>query len=397
MAGGTKQEDGERLLVSFELGLEKWKLACAKDLSSPKRVREVAARDLEAVKLEITKARKALGLNGKAKVVSCYEAGRDGFWLHRWLQSQGMENLVVDSASIGVNRRQRRAKTDRIDAHKLVTMLARYVSGERTVWSVVRVPSEAEEDARHAHRGLATLKKERTRQANRIKGLLMSQGLRVPKLGHEQFGQWLDTVVKWDGEPLGAGLKARVCQEHERLMGIIEQIRAVESRQRRQLREAHQEQGEGNAERSAANERSGGLAEEKVLRPAELRGVGVPSAWVLVHEVFAWRTFSNRREVGGFLGYTPTPDESGELSREQGISKAGNPALKALMPELAWAWLQYQPQSALSRWYQRRFAGGGKRMRKVGIVALARKLLIALWRYLEFGVIPDEALLKAVA
>lgn len=393
----TKPGDGERLLVSFELGLERWKLAFAKDLSSPKRGREVAARALGAVKLEIAKARKALGLNGKAKVTSCYEAGRDGFWLHRWLQSEGVENLVVDSSSIEVNRRQRRAKTDRIDAHKLVTMLARSISGERTVWSVVRVPSEAEEDARQAHRGLATLKKERTRQANRIKGLLMSQGIRGQQIGRDQFGPWLETAVKWDGKPLGEGLKERVGQEHERLLGIIEQIRAVESRQRRKLRAAHQEQGEGNAERSAANERSGGSAEEKVLRLAELRGVGVPSAWVLVHEVFAWRTFSNRREVGGFLGYTPTPYESGETSREQGISKAGNPALKALMTELAWAWLQYQPQSALSQWYRRRFASAGQRLRKVGIVALARKLLIALWRYLEFGVMPDEALMKAAA
>jgi transposase len=384
----TKQGSEERLLVSFELGLEKWKLGFAKGLGSPKRVREIAARDRAAVKREMAKARQALGLSEQAKVVSCYEAGRDGFWLHRWLGSEEVGNLVVDSSSIEVNRRQRRVKTDRIDAHKLVTMLARYVGGERDVWSVVRVPGEEEEDARHPHRGLGTLKKERTRQSNRIKGLLMSQGIRVQTVGAPEFVQWVERVVKWDGKPLGEGLKARVRQEHARLLVVIEQIRAVEKTQHGKLREASAKKEAGRTEPSAA---------AKVVRLAELRGIGLPSAWVLVHEVFAWRTFSNRREVGGFLGYTPTPYESGEKSREQGISKAGNATLKALMTELGWAWLHYQPQSALSRWYERRFAHGGKRMRKVGIVAVARKLLIALWRYVEFGVIPDDALLKEAA
>lgn len=203
--------------------------------------------------------------------------------------------------------------------------------------------------------------------------------------------------MKWDGKPLGEGLQERVRQEQERLMEITAPIRAVESRQRRQLREAHQGRGERQAARVVEHPRADGVAEEKVLRLAELGGVGIPRAWVLVHEVFAWRTFSNRREVGGFRGYTPTPYASGETRREQGISKAGNPALKALRTEWAGAWLPYQPQSALSRWDQRRFAGGGKRLRQVGLVALARKLLIARWRSLEFDLMPDEAVLKAGA
>ena len=217
MVDVTKHAVEERLLVSFELGLEKWKLGFAKDLSSPRRVREVAARDLAAVKREIAKARTVLGLREQAKVVSCYEAGRDGFWLHRWLGSEGIENLVVDSSSLEVNRRQRRAKTDRIDAHKLVTMLARDGSGEREVWSVVRVPGEPEEDARHMHRGLRTLKKERTRQTNRIKGLLIGQGIRIQTIRSEAFEPWLDGVKKWDGKAgrdrADSGTGARAARE----------------------------------------------------------------------------------------------------------------------------------------------------------------------------------------
>lgn len=387
----------EQLLVSFELGLEEWKLGFAKDLSSLKRVRVVAARDREAVRREIEQARAVLGLSARAPVVSCYEAGRDGFWLHRWLTSAGIENLVVDSSSIEVNRRQRRAKTDRIDAQKLVTMLARYRSGERGVWSVVRVPGEAAEDARHTHRGLGTLKKERTRQANRIKGLLMGQGVRIEQIGGDGFLRWLDTVAQWDGSPLREGLKERVRLEHARWLVISEQLRAVQRTQRRQLRAANAARRAQSEQSAAGRMIAGSRAEATVLRLAELRGVGVPSAWVLVHEVFGWRTFANRREVGGFLGFTPTPYASGETRREQGISKAGNRTVKALMIELAWAWLRHQPQSALSRWYQTRFARGGTRMRKVGIVALGRKLLIALWRYVEFGVIPDDARLKEAA
>jgi transposase len=397
MVDGTGVGGEERLLVSFELGVEEWKLGFAKDLRSPKRVRTVAARDREAVKREIAKACAALGLNAQARVVSCYEAGRDGLWLHRWRVSEGIENLVVDSSSIEVNRRQRRAKTDRIDAYKLVTMLARYRSGERGVWSVVRVPSEADEDARHIHRALNTLKKERTRHANRIKGLLIGQGVRVEKIGGDGFRAWLDTVAKWDGQPLGEGLKERVHLEHERWMVISAQIRAVQGKQRQTVRAANDERGTRGMRRSTARTGSNASAAAKVVRLAELRGLGMPSAWVLVHDVFGWRTFANRREVGGFLGFTPKPYDSGETTREQGISKAGNRAIKGLMTELAWAWLRYQPQSALSRWYQQRFARGGRRMRKVGIVALGRKLLIALWRYVEFGVLPDDALLKEAA
>jgi transposase len=391
MVETKKKEAEERLLVAFELGLEKWKAAFAKDLSSPKRVREVDARNLEAVKHEIDLARKALGLSETAKVVSCYEAGRDGFWIHRWLLSEGIENIVVDSASIEVNRRARRAKTDRIDAHKLVTMLARYLAGEEDVWSAVRVPGEEDEDARHVHRGLAAMKKERTRHTNRIKGALMQQGIYVQRIGNEEFLDWLKGVKKWDGKPLGEELCERVRQEHARLMAVREQIAAVEKKQRSVVREAkdkEEEVGEGGVVTSSPA--------QKVAQLMELRGIGMKGAWVLVHETFGWRTFKNRREVGGYLGFTPTPYESGETTREQGISKAGNSATKALMTELGWAWLHYQPQSALSRWYQKRWGRGGKRMRKIGIVALARKLLIALWRYLEFGEVPKGARLKLV-
>jgi transposase len=335
----------------------------------------IAAGDILALGEEIGLAKKRFGLPETAPVKSCYEAGRDGFWLHRYLLEEGIENLVVDSSSIEVNRRARRAKTDRLDVGKLLSMLMRYHSGEKKVWSVVQAPSVEAEDKRHLHRQLLTLKRDRTRYINRLKGLLASQGVRMP-VG-SAFLERLEHVRLWDGSALPSGLKARLEREHAGLLFVQQHIAEVEAERREKILTW--------VDPSA----------DKVRRLLRLRGIGENSSWLFVMEFFGWREFRNRREVGGLAGLTPTPHQSGEESREQGISKAGNRSVRAMAVEIAWCWVRHQPDSELTRWYLERFGHGGKRMRKVGIVALARKLLVALWRYVETGEIPAGAQLKA--
>jgi transposase len=265
---------------------------------------------------------------------------------------------------------------------KLLAMLVRYHNGEPKVWSVVRVPSVEQEDARQLHRERATLQQERRRGVNRIKGLLAAQGIVLPSC--RELPQRLAAVRLWDGRRLPAGLQARLCREWERVQRLAAQLRVVEVEQRRQLRTAAQ---------SAAP--PGALA--KIVQLEQLSGIGQISAWVLVLECFGWRVFRNRRQLGALLGLTGTPYNSGASVHEQGISKAGSPRLRHLAVELAWLWLRYQPDSELSRWYVSRFGQGGSRTRRIGIVALARKLMIALWRYLESGVPPAGARLKGAA
>lgn len=362
------------LYLAFELGEEKWKLAFTTGLGQSPRRRRIEARDCLALCREIRLAKKRFGLAEDCRVVSCYEAGRDGFWLHRYLVSQGIENAVVDSASIEVNRRAKRAKTDRLDAEKLVRMLVRYDSGERKVWSVVHVPSREAEDERHLHRELATLKADRTRHINRLKGLLVSQGVSLPV--QADFLARLAELRVWDGAPLPPGLRRRLEQEYVCLQFMDQQIAAREAERRELLRT------------------SPAPSVAQVRQLMRLRGIGENSAWCYVTEFFSWRAFRNRRQVGALAGLAPTPYQSGDEQRELGISKAGNRPVRAMAIEIAWAWLRFQPDSELSRWYARRFGQGSKRIRKIGIVALARKLLIALWHYLEHGHIPAGAQLK---
>lgn len=363
------------LCVAFELSNKKWKLGFTIGLGQKPRERSIDAGDLLALEEEIRLAKKRFGLPADTRVLSCYEAGRDGFWIHRYLVAQGIENLVVDAASIEVPRRARRAKTDRMDVGKLLTMLIRYDCGEKKVWSVVNVPSVEAEDKRHLHRELATLKTDRTRHINRIKGLLVGQGVRLPV--RDNFLEGIESIRLWDGSPLPSGLRARVEQEYANLQFVQQQIKALE------------------AERKQLIRTSNDPSVEKVRWLMRLKGIGENSAWLFVMEFFGWRQFRNRREVGALAGLTPTPYQSGDGSREQGISKAGNRPIRAMVIEIAWGWLRHQPQSELSRWFWERFGHGSKRMRKIGIVALARKLLVALWRYLEFGEVPAGAQLKA--
>jgi transposase len=362
------------LYVAFELGIDEWKLGFATELGATAQVRRMPARDRERLRREIADAKTRVGVTSATPVRSCYEAGRDGFWLHRYLTSLGIENAVVDSSSIEVNRRLRRAKSDRLDARKLVSMLLRYHAGERDVWSVVRVPTVEAEDRRQLHRELRTLKKECTRVTNRMKGLLAAQGIRLPKGAEVRAG--LDAIRLWDGTPVPPALRARLEREREHAQFLTTKI------------------GELERERQQTIAHGQGVAVAKVRQLLRLRAIGPTGAWVYVNEFFGWRQFRTGKEVGAAAGLTPTPYQSGAARREQGISKAGSRHLRAVAVEIAWSWVRNQPDSRLSQWYQTRFARGGTRARKVGIVALARKLLIALWRFLEFGVVPEGARLK---
>jgi transposase len=364
----------QHLYMAIELSKAEWKLGFTVGLGQTPRLRNLKARDLVGLKEEIRLSQVRFGLPECTPVVSCFEAGRDGFWLHRYLTTQGVTNLVVDSASIEVNRRRRRVKTDRLDVGKLLMMLVRYVQGERKVWSVLHPPSPQEEDQRQLHRELMALKRERTHHINRIKGLLASQG--VSQAVQADFLAQLEAVRIWDGSALLAGLRNCLVREHQRYQLVQEQIHQIEQTRVELLRT-------GNT-----------LAIQQVRQLLQLRGIGVNSAWLYVMVFFSWRSFHNRREVGSLSGLTPTPFRSGDSAHEQGISKAGNRPIRAVAIELAWSWLRYQPDSALSHWYQTRFAHGNSRMRRIGIVALARKLLIALWQYLELGVIPPGACLR---
>lgn len=366
----------EVLYLAFELGETDWKLAFTVGVGQKPRLRSMPARDLPRLQEEIMKARKRFQLPAEAPMRSCYEAGRDGFWLHRHLTAIGVDNAVVDSASIEVNRRQRRAKTDRLDAGKLLNLLLRYHGGERKVWSIVRVPSVVNEDARQLHRDLQELKDERTEHINRIKGLLASQGLAAPEV-NKQFAGWLSKAQLWDGSAVPPEMQRRLLRELERWQLLDRQIKELEDERRQRIR------------------RDDTPHVDKVRSLLDLWGIGFNGAWLLVYELFAWRHFTNRKQVGGCVGLTPTPYQSGDSRREQGISKAGNRRLRRLVVELAWCWLRWQPDSELSRWYQRRFGSGNGRSRKIGVVALARKLLIALWKYLEQGEVPAGARLAS--
>jgi transposase len=364
------------LYVAFELANSTWKLACS-DGSKLRHV-TVTAGDLDQVQGAMLGARRPFGLGDKVHTVSCYEAGRDGFWLHRYLHSCRIDNVVVDSASLEVNRRLRRAKTDRVDVGKLLSMLIRYHGGEKPLWRVVRVPSREDEDARHLHRELEALKRERTRYRNRIHGILIQQGLRVRNPSTKKFVQALELMHTWDGRELPAEMKVRLVRVHERLRLVEDQISTLVKEKMEHLKKE--------------NARMAQVAQ--LLR---LPGIGPVSSWTFVMEFFGWRRFRNRREVAALAGLTPTPYDSGSRLREQGISKAGNRRVRTLAIEIAWAWLRYQPRSRLSRWFLERFAAGGSRMRRIGIVALARRLLIDLWRFLEYGVLPEGAWLKPLA
>lgn len=358
------------LYVAFELGKTDWKLAMTSGFGVEPWLQTVPSRDWAAVDRALQRGRARFGLPAGAAVQSCYEAGRAGFWIHRALTARRIGNRVVDSASIEISRRARRVKTDRLDALKLVTMLVRVCGGERRVWREVRVPTAAEDAARQVSRERTALTQEQTRIVNQLRGWLATWGTVLPS---PRRGAWWTTVRDWADAPLPAEVQARLARAEARLQGIAAQIAELEAQQQAAVTAA--------APASA------------VRQLVQLKGVATTSASVLLDEGLVWRQFQNRRQIGGLLGFAPTPYASGESTREQGISRAGNARLQAISIQLAWNWVRWQPASALTRWYVARF-GTGKRARRIGIVAVARKLVIALWRYVTHGVVPEGAIVK---
>jgi transposase len=377
-AAGDK--DGT-LYVAFELSKWKWLIGIVVSGESKLSRHVVCGGDTAAVWQVISKKRayaeKKLGR--AVRVVSCYEAGYDGFWLARWLGEQGIDNRVLDPSSIEMPRRARQAKTDRLDLERLMRVLMRHDGGEPRVCSVVRLPSPEQEDARRLSRERDRLIGERTAHGNRIQGLLHCQGVGGVQPRRRDFLEQLAEARTGDGRALPARLVAEIKREHARLVLLGEQLAEVEGQMR--------------AERNTAAPDS---RADQVNRLLGLKGIGKVGGETLVNEVF-WRDFQNRRQVGAYFGLVGTPFDSGQSSREQGISKSGNARARTLAIELSWLWLRHQPGSALSLWFKRRVGDQKGRLKRIAIVAMARKLMVALWRFLTFGVVPDNAIVRAAA
>ena len=361
--------------VAFEIGAREWKVAVTTGMHQAPWVRTVASGDLGAVARVLAQARVRWGVPAGAPVHSCYEAGRDGFWIHRALTTLGLCNRVVDSSSIEVNRRARRTKTDRLDAIKLVLMLVRVCLGEARVWQEVRVPAVADEAARQRSRERTALVKERTRLRNQIDSCLATWGCRVSTAARRR-AEWWTTAQDWNGAALPPPVQDRLARAEARRALLGEQLATLEAAQ--------------GAAVAAAPPASA------LRRLVALKGVATTSATVLLEEGLLWRQFRNRREIGGLLGFTPARYNSGTRERDQGITRAGNASLQAVSIQLAWNWVRWQPSSALTQWYRAQFGGHG-RARRLGIVAVARKLVIALWRYVTVGVVPAGAVLTPAA
>jgi transposase len=362
--------------VAFELSKSKWQLGIMLPGAEKLSRYRIGGGDLVALSGVLSRAReKAAQLGKPVRVLSCYEAGLDGHWLHRWLIANEISNYEIDASSIEVNRRARRTKTDRIDLAQLMRSFLAYLRGEVGVCSMVRVPSPEDEDRKRRTRERERLLKERTGHSNRIKGLLHGQGIRDAMPLKPGFLKELDTMRTGDGRALPPCLKGEICREHERLLLVQKQIKVLEAKNAA----AHQ----------APEKRS---VEAKAVQLAQLRAIGPQIAQVLANEVF-YRDFENRRQVGSCVGLTDVPYDSGDSHRQQGISKAGNHRARTVAIELAWLWIRHQPGSELSRWFRERVGNLKGRIRKIAIVALARKLMVALWRYLETGLVPTGAVM----
>lgn len=371
MTNATTEGRTKGLFMSMEVSEARWHLAFT-DLKEERFV-SVDSWDQRGFTHELQKAESHFGLEPGTPVYSCYEAGRCGFSIHRFLESKGIDNLVVDPASIEVNRRRKHKKTDRLDAEKLLRMLVRYrIYGERKCWQVCRVPSPQQEAARRLDREYDRLKKERKGHLSRIRALLALHGVRVGSVYHLRPG----TIKDWSGRLLAVAWQEEIGREMERLRVVDRQLSALVKRMNEAIVRP----------KSEVDHIAWGLY--------QLRGIGVVGATALSRQFFGWREFNNVREVGAAAGLTGCPYDSGGSQVDQGISKAGHRRIRTLAVELAWMWLRFQPTSALSQWYQERFATGGKRLRRIGIVALARKLLVALWKYLHWGLIPQGAVIR---
>ncbi|HEY0424821.1 MAG TPA: IS110 family transposase [Rhodopila sp.] len=369
-----------RIFLALELSRSSWLVASHTPAADKISRHKLAAGDIDGLLalIERLRTRVEQKTGQPVQVISCYEAGYDGFWLDRKLKAEGVINHVMDPASIQVDRRARRVKTDAVDADALLRALMAFCRGEKKVCSMVRVPTRDEEDAKRLSREREQLIKERVRHVNRIKGLRATQGIYDYQPLKANRLERLDELCTGDGNPLPDRLKNEIRRQLERLKLLLELIGTVE------------------AERDAVvkADKPASEADRRIRALAKLRGIGPEIATVLYNEVF-YRQFANRRDVAAYVGLTPSLFASGDLRHDQGISKAGNPRARATMVELAWLWVRHQSGSALTAWFLARVSGIKGRIKRIAIVALARKLLVALWRYLETGLVPTGAMLKA--
>src|SRR5215831_19091658 len=368
-----------RCLIAIELSKASWVVGVQTPLSNKTSQYRLTAGDWESLLKLIERIRRQVSreLGRPVEMISCYEAGYDGFWLHRLLEAHGVRNYVLDPASLLVNRRARRAKTDRIDVERMLRALGRYLRGEPDACSVVRVPSVEQEDARRLHRERHRLIQERVQHVNRIKGLCATQGIYDYEPLRSDRKAQLEGLRTGDGRALPARLKAEMVRELQRLELVLKMIAQIEAERDAIVKEAAPSHPHA----------------DKIKALAAFRSIGAEFATKLVGEVF-YRSFDNRRQVGSYLGLAPSPFSSGATDRDQGISKAGNPKARSTAIELGWMWLRYQPDSTLSIAFRQRVGDRKGRVRRIAIVALARKLLVALWRYLETGLVPTGAVLK---
>ena len=367
------------IFISLELSRSTWLITSLSPGGGEKMSKHsVPAGDICVLLARFSEIRqKAFARTGKSfPVIVIQEAGLDGFWIHRVLQNEGIESHVVDPASIATSRRRRRAKTDRIDGEALLRALLAYKRGEPRVCAMVKAPAPEEEDRRRLCRERKVLIAERVKHVNRIKGLLFSQGVSDYEPLRRDRRRRLEELRTGDGRPLPKHLKAQISRELDRLELLLQQIKAVET------------------------ERDALLAAQRVAARApaamllDIKGIGPEFAAILWSEGL-FRHFDNRRQVASYAGLAPTPWQSGSVDREQGVSKAGNPRLRSTLIQLAWLWLRHQPQSVLALWFKERVRRNGGRLKKTTIVALARKLLVALWKYVTAGVVIEGAVMKA--
>ncbi len=364
--------------VAIELSLSSWVVAARLPGIEKPRLRRLEGGDAAALLRTIAdlRSKASANLGCTVDVACCFEAGRDGFWLHRLLTAHGIAAYVLEPTSILVNRRARRAKTDRLDAEGMLRVLAGWLGGDRQVCSMVRVPTPDEEDAKRPHREREHLVQDRLRIENRIEALLFTQGIR----GRPSLRSWERDVAALrtgDGRALPPLLRTELYRLRRRLVLVLELIRELETDRAQALEEA-----------KVADTMPG-----KITALQRIRGIGENFAAVLSREVF-YRSFGNRRQLASYVGLTPMPFQSGGMDRDRSISRAGNPRARTTMVQLAWLWLRYQPDSALATWFRERVGVLKGRTRRIAIVAMARKLLIALWRYVETGVVPDGVALR---
>jgi transposase len=386
--------DLSAIFVSLELSQSKWLITSLAPGTGEKLSKfTIAGGDVAGMLARFAVLqRKAQARTGQRfPLVAIQEAGLDGFWIHRVLEAEGIESHVVDPASIAVSRRKRRVKTDRIDGEMLIRTLLAYKRGEPRVCAMLRVPTPEEEDRRRVARERKALTNERIRHTNRIKGLLFGQGINGYEPLRRDRRKRLDALTTGDGRPLPARLKAQISRELDRLELVMEQVKACEQ----------ERDGLFTAVFPAAMA-DRGVEPGEATPPAPsvpamllaLKGIGPETASVLWLEGLS-RSFDNRRQVAAYAGLAPSHWQSGKIDHDQGVSKAGNPRLRTSLVQLAWLWVRHQPDSALTIWFKTRVAQNGGRQKKTTIVALARKLLVALWKYVNAGVVIDGAIVQA--